>query len=38
MCLVWAGIGFFVGWIVFKRPEWATRLLEKMTGKLPWSS
>jgi hypothetical protein len=27
-------IGFALGWIVFKRPAWATRLIEKAKAKI----
>ncbi len=27
-------IGFVLGWIVFKRPQWATDLIEKAKAKL----
>ena len=36
--LIWSGIGFVAGWIVFQRPEWATDLLNRIKTKLPWSS
>lgn len=25
--LIGVGVGFVIGWIMFKRPEWATRLI-----------
>ena len=34
--LAWIGIGFLAGWIVFKRPEWATELIGKIKATLPW--
>jgi len=34
--LFWGGVGFVAGWIVFKRPEWATNLLNKIKAKLGW--
>jgi hypothetical protein len=27
-------IGFALGWLVFKRPEWAAKLVEKAKAKL----
>lgn len=27
-------IGFIVGWIIFKRPEWATKAIAWIRGKL----
>lgn len=26
--------GFVIGWIVFKRPQWATNLIEKAKAKI----
>ena len=34
--LIWGGLGFLAGWIVFKRPEWATELIGKVRAKLSW--
>ena len=27
-------IGFVIGWVVFKRPAWATDLIEKIKAKI----
>ncbi len=27
-------IGFVIGWIVFKRPQWATDLINKLKAKI----
>jgi len=34
MCLLWGGIGFLAGWIVFKRPEWASKAVTWIKSKL----
>lgn len=28
------GVGFVIGWIVFKRPEWATKLIAWIKSKI----
>ena len=28
------GLGFAIGWIVFKRPQWATDLIAKAKAKI----
>ncbi len=35
--LISGSIGFVAGWIVFKRPEWATRAVTWIKGKLGWA-
>ena len=35
--LIGIGIGFVVGWVVFKRPEWATKLIDWSKGKIGWA-
>lgn len=27
-------IGFFLGWVVFKRPQWSTDLMAKLKAKV----
>ena len=34
MCLLWGSLGFLVGWIVFKRPEWTAKAIAWIKGKL----
>ena len=32
--LFWGGVGFVIGWVVFKRPAWAEKLWQKLKAKL----